>query len=40
MIYGWLVFATGIERAGMAIVILLTLIGFLLLPKSDDIKAD
>ena len=40
MIYGWLVFATGIERAGMAIVIILTLIGFLLLPKSDEMKPD
>ena len=33
MIYGWLVFATGIERAGMAIVIALIILGFLLLPK-------
>ena len=33
MIYGWLVFATGIERAGMAIVIILTVIGLWLLPK-------
>ncbi len=35
MIYGWLVFATGIERAGMAIVIALTILGFLLLPKNE-----
>ena len=33
MIYGWLVLATGLERAGMAIVIILTLIGLWLLPK-------
>lgn len=33
MIYGWLVLATGIERAGMAIVIALIILGFLLLPK-------
>ena len=33
MIYGWLVFATGIERAGMAIVIILTVLGLWLLPK-------
>ena len=33
MIYGWLVFATGIERAGMAIVVALILLGFILLPK-------
>ena len=33
LIYGWLVLATGTERAGMAIVILLTVLGFLLLPR-------
>ena len=33
MIYGWLVLATGIERAGMAIVIVLTILGLWLLPK-------
>ena len=33
MIYGWLVLATGLERAGMAIVIILTVIGLWLLPK-------
>ena len=37
LIYGWLVLATGHERAGMAIVILLTLAGLLLLPKRDEI---
>ena len=36
LIYGWLVLATGVERAGMAIVIILTLLGLLLLPKSED----
>ena len=35
LIYGWLVLATGQERAGMAIVIALTIAGLLLLPKRD-----
>ena len=33
MIYGWLVLSTGVERAGMAIVIALVILGFVLLPK-------
>ena len=36
MIYGWLVLATGLERAGMAIVIILTLLGLWLLPKDNS----
>ncbi|MGC6516922.1 MAG: MFS transporter [Candidatus Puniceispirillaceae bacterium] len=36
LLYGWLVFATGIERAGMAIVIILILLGYWLLPKHHD----
>ena len=33
LLYGWLVYFTGIERAGMAIVIILIVIGYVLLPK-------
>lgn len=35
LLYGWLVYFTGIERAGMAIVIILVIAGFLLLPKDE-----
>ena len=36
LLYGWLVYFTGIERAGMAIVILLIVLGYVLLPKEAD----
>lgn len=36
LLYGWLVYFTGIERAGMAIVIILVVIGYVLLPKDKD----
>ena len=36
LLYGWLVYFTGIERAGMAIVIILVVIGYVLLPKDKE----
>ena len=36
LLYGWLVYFTGIERAGMAIVIILVVIGYVLLPKDEE----
>ena len=36
LLYGWLVYFTGIERAGMAIVIVLIVLGYFLLPKEAD----
>ena len=33
--YGWLVLATGAERAGMCVVLVLILIGLIMLPKSE-----
>ena len=36
LLYGWLVYFTGIERAGMAIVIVLIVLGYVLLPKEAD----
>ena len=39
LLYGWLVYATGIERAGMAIVVILTVLGLVLLPKENTAKS-
>ena len=36
LFYGWLIAFTGYERSGMAIVIILLLLGYFLLPPRDN----
>jgi len=38
ILYGWLVYSTGMERAGMGVVLALFLLGFILLPASKAQK--